>query len=521
MIEFRQFERFGNRVQLVIFQIRQQCAGKRQRIQRGKRERDGAPFEPHAQEGSIERGVVRRQNRIFTTENKKRPERFFLARSVCHHFIGDSGQLGDFFWDGLFRIAEGVEFVQNFTVPHTDRSDLGNPLGGSAQSRCFKVKDNIFAFQRNIGGIGHNRNQIVDKIGLHTVNYFDIAALLADIGCGAHRIGKCLRDAVVSDCDGGMSPLIGALDQCLCRSERVVCGHIGVQMKLHAFLRGFVNHLQLLHAVNIVQLNGIVLVICIERILPVDQQRISCGKFLKRMGFFLFRNRFKRNGVGVIGNGNSDDDTPAVPGILHLAGEHVAPDGHLRIFLAQIIDRLWLGVDQLTDDRLRRGHHDLRFEALGPNLDFGNIHTLDRCRLLLFLLMQHHCLRNCRSPVFLSTFFLLRKVLGIVGLHIEHAVEFYRNGFAVPFPDQLFQLFIKAARADHRVAAVLQCNDQPAVFHPCGSIPQRAVDADMACRKLLHQLRKTFRTETFRRILGPHLYLTQSQFGACKHFLQL
>ena len=55
-----------------------------------------------------------------------------------------------------------------------------------------------------------------------------------------------------------------------------------MQMQLHPLLRRMVDHLQLLYAVDVAQLDGIILVICIKRILTVDKQSITCGKLLKR-----------------------------------------------------------------------------------------------------------------------------------------------------------------------------------------------------------------------------------------------
>ena len=225
---------------------------------------------------------MRGQNWIFTAKIQKSPQRLRFARSIRHHFVRNAGQLRDLGRNRFFRITEGVEFLLDFSVANPYCSDLRNALCCRTEPRCFQVKNDILAFERNIGCIGNDRDHIVDKISFRTVNNLDVAALFPDISRGAHGIRKSLRHSVVGYRNRGMPPFVSALHDFFGRGKRIVGRHVGVQMQLHALLRRVVDHFQLLHTVNVAQLNGIILVIGIKCVLTVDKQSIACGKLLKR-----------------------------------------------------------------------------------------------------------------------------------------------------------------------------------------------------------------------------------------------
>ena len=139
-----------------------------------------------------------------------------LRRGVGDHIVPDTGQFHDFGRDGLFRIHKSVKPLRNFTVFEKHRTDFRQAFALGAESGGFGVKNDKFPVKRRIVPSCDRFHAVVDKISLHTVNYFEIRAAFPNVLYSVHGVREGLHHPVVCNGNGFMAPFIGGFYNVRC-----------------------------------------------------------------------------------------------------------------------------------------------------------------------------------------------------------------------------------------------------------------------------------------------------------------
>ena len=128
MVEGRQLQMVGHRVQLVIFQPRIKGSADGHRIHGGKGVGQAAAPRRRPDKGGVKGGVVGHQHTAIPAKGVKRLQRFLFPRRIPDHIVVDAGQLGDLWRNRPPWIDKGVELLQNLAVFHPYRADFGQPV---------------------------------------------------------------------------------------------------------------------------------------------------------------------------------------------------------------------------------------------------------------------------------------------------------------------------------------------------------------------------------------------------------
>ena len=269
-------------------------------------------------------------------EVQKHLQRLGLAGGVGHHLVGDAGEGGDLFGDGLARFDEGVELLHHFAVFHQNRADLGEVLHPGVQTGGLGVKDAELPIQGHILDAVDTGDHVVHKIGLAAIDQLEVGILLVDVIGGQHGLWVTLTDAVVGDGDGRVTHAVGQADNPARVAEAVHAGELGVQVELHPLFGGVVLPAAALHTEDVVGVDDIVVLVFVVGAVAPDQeggalfQALPLGAVLPFLGADL-----QVDGARIVGDGNGVDLAEIA---LDLGGEDVAPDHALAALAPQVLE---------------------------------------------------------------------------------------------------------------------------------------------------------------------------------------
>ena len=237
VVEARQTQPVRHDVELVLRQIRQQVLAEHQRIEKHRIERDAVTQAGIGHEARVKARVVGDERRVAGKVQKHAHGRRLVGRAL-DVAVADAGQTRDLRRDGHAGVDEGVELLQDLAAAEADRADLRHAAGAEMEARGLDVEGDVLLVEREVvarAAGGKHAVHVVDEIALHAVDDLD-AVLLR----GLPHIGERLRAAVVGHGDGRVAPLGGALDEIAGVGQRVHGGKAGVQVQLHALVRGSV-----------------------------------------------------------------------------------------------------------------------------------------------------------------------------------------------------------------------------------------------------------------------------------------
>ena len=241
MVEFRQLERFGDDVQLVLFQLRQELACQHQRVDVRGMKFDVQVTRGSSHEADVELRIVRHQ-RTIPAEAKERRQYLGDLRCALQHRVRDTGQLDVFLVEPALRIDEGLEGVQHLAVLNDHRTKLRNSILCVGKAGRFQIKCDKFPIQRE-AFVAVCRNAVVgniEEIALTAVKDLDVLIRSGDLVLRClERVREGGSHAVIGDRDSLMAPAGRRRDGITGLGQCVHHGHRGMQMQFHAlFGRG-------------------------------------------------------------------------------------------------------------------------------------------------------------------------------------------------------------------------------------------------------------------------------------------
>ena len=246
--------------------------------------------------------------------------------------------------DRLFRIDKRIKFFQDLAAAQPHGADLGDAFRRRAESRCFEVKNDIFPVNGTVRRPLDNRHTVVDIIGFHAVQNFDILALFAQLFHRFQRIGKRLCHAVVGDGDRLVSPCSGARNQVGGLRNAVHHGHLRVQMQLNALFGRIVLPLEFRHGGNSARTQDVTLLIGVIIICTRHQHAAALRqrferRQLVRIPLFVEPGAYGDR-IGLIGHVEAHAALAAVSAVPHFAyGEDLAPHRDAAAVRLQLMQR--------------------------------------------------------------------------------------------------------------------------------------------------------------------------------------
>ena len=124
MVAEGDLEMGGQRVELVVFELRQGAACNGQRVGKGVLHHLSRTGGSRPQERHVERGIVGNK-RSVSCKGEQGAQRLALLWRVFDHFVGDAGQLGDFGRNGLLGVDKGLKTVENLALFHKHGANFG------------------------------------------------------------------------------------------------------------------------------------------------------------------------------------------------------------------------------------------------------------------------------------------------------------------------------------------------------------------------------------------------------------
>ena len=290
MVERVELQIFGDRIELVVFDVLEHRTAHGQGVDVRVREIHSVAFGRGVHERGIERGVMRQQHRAFPAELVELPQGFLFGRSVLYHFVRDAGQLGDLGRNVHAGIYENIEAVGNLSVFDPYRTDFGHAVLLRAQAGGLNIERDKLIIQRVLRFAHQSRNHIVDKIRFDAVNDLEVRSLFADGRSGIHGVRVGLRHTVVGNGDGLMPPFGGAPDQIAHRGDAVHTGHRGMQMQLHTLFGRVVHHLEQLHRADSARAQHDFVVVLIVADFAAHQNGAALFQGIDRAALAVFLN---------------------------------------------------------------------------------------------------------------------------------------------------------------------------------------------------------------------------------------
>ena len=260
MVQQGNIQRLRHRIQLEPVQSRQKHPGKTYCIHIGKFLFDAKPLAVFDDKTHIKSGIVCHHDRTFGKFQEFRQHIFDRLR-VHHHAVIDAGQLLDLKWNRHLRIDKDGKTIHDRTLFHTHRTDLDDPVCHRTETGCLDIKYDIWIIQTLPLASGDHAFHIIYQICLHAVNDFKrridlfhlilrrlrmiFLVLFAVIADDIVIRMVCLREGlyhpVICDCDGWMSPFVGAFYQHTRIGNAIHITHLCMAVQFHTFFRAVVH----------------------------------------------------------------------------------------------------------------------------------------------------------------------------------------------------------------------------------------------------------------------------------------
>ena len=225
VLERRQAQRIGHRIQFVVGQLGTQILSQHKGIEVQRVKPAAGTGAVFPDETGVKRRIVGAQRQV-SRPIQKRIHRLCRIGRTLQQLVGDSGKGHGFCAERVPWLGKGRKLVHHFPALDTYRADLNDGVGLCVQAGGLQVKGHELSIQRHIPWAVDRRElvHVVLVVRLHAVQHLD---LLAPTG-GVISVRKGLNHPVVGDGDGGMSPLDSLLHDLFCVAKRVHLRHFGM-----------------------------------------------------------------------------------------------------------------------------------------------------------------------------------------------------------------------------------------------------------------------------------------------------
>ncbi len=350
MIELRQGQMVCHNIQLVFFQIRQQILCHDQSIHRRIRELQSHLRTAQRDKSHIKIGVVRHQRPVSHKLQKGR-QRLQQAGCIRYIAVPDAGQFCNLLWDVHPGVHKSLELLADLPIVIAHGANFRNLIPAGLQTGCLDVKGHELSVER-CAAISVNHNaviHIVDVIGLHTINQFDL------IPRRMPGVGKALTDTVIRNRNGGMAPFDGLFDQIAGIGQRIQRGIAGMQMQFHPFFRRRVLPLLLFPQENIVGLHDHFIFIPVVGHFTLDfHPHAGLDLFHQRCGPIILHELADADGTRIVGDVKIDDPGIALGQLPVIDCKDLTFDTHPEHIQIQLGNGYRFALEGLSKDHVRR-----------------------------------------------------------------------------------------------------------------------------------------------------------------------
>ena len=327
---------------------------------------------------------------------------------------------------------------------------------------------------------GNSGHQVVDKIGLGTVEHLEVRIFLANLLGGVHGLGECLGHTMIGDGHCFLTPLMCPANQRRSRSHAVHIGHAGVQMELHPLFQSIIHHLHLVHSGDSPGTHDIFpgKIVIVEGTPHQDAGTgLELVQSLTGLGVFDVLDHGQGHGARIIGDVDGVDLPALIPGLPGLSGKDLTPHHHIAKLHRHIPQRYGLALGHGAQHR----SSGLRDNAGQLVLLIPDTH-LSAAGLLFhgFLVLLHLSDHGLPLPTdLLVPGFFHQSPAGRCHRALAHKLHLARD--RKPAFNQLPQLHIGIAGRQQVIASMGQMDVEFPISKLCFRLVERPVDGGILC----------------------------------------